>query len=93
MSNLFRIRDRKEIEYGTAEGRHDMSKRQEKARILIEGPTVKGTFFIRDSENRIWDGKEWRGFGAAAEFYEFKDALKDWRKAQRRVRCVKVGTQ
>jgi hypothetical protein len=43
--------------------------------LLIEGPTVRGTFFIRDESGRIWDGQEWRGFGHAAEFQTFRAAL------------------
>lgn len=48
--------------------------------IRIAGPTVRGTFFIHDTDNRVWDGKTWRGFGAAEEYYThqacFREAMR-----------------
>ena len=43
--------------------------------VRIIGPTVRGTFFISDTDNRIWDGKSWRGFGMALDYRTFKEAF------------------
>ena len=45
-----------------------------KRRLIIEGPTSFGTFFIRDADNNIWDGSQWRGFGHARQFDTFRAA-------------------
>jgi hypothetical protein len=44
-------------------------------RILIEGPTLNGQFFIRDDQNNVWDGSQWRGFGMAQTFNTFREAI------------------
>jgi len=48
----------------------------ELARVLIAGPTVRGTFFIYDSNNRVWDGADWRGFGMAEDYWDYQSAFR-----------------
>ena len=38
-----------------------------RSKMRIAGPTANG-FFIHDTDNRVWDGKSWRGFGCP-EYY------------------------
>ena len=49
--------------------------------IRIIGPTVNGTFFIANTDNHVWDGKCWRGFGQPAEWRTFKEAFIATKKA------------
>lgn len=50
---------------------------------IIEGPRYPdGTFFIRDTDNNVWDGKRWRGFGMAKLFSNFRGAFIEAFKAK-----------
>lgn len=50
--------------------------------ILIDGPTHRGTFFIKDGRNNVWDGESWRGFGCPLDYTKFRDAVKDVDRAR-----------
>ncbi len=43
--------------------------------------TSYGKFFIRDENNRVWDGSSWRGFGAAELFHDYRAAFRARRAA------------
>ena len=49
--------------------------------LRIHGPTVRGDFFIADSDNNVWDGNSWRGFGYAMTFATFRAAWIETEKA------------
>lgn len=40
-----------------------------------------GRFFVRDEEWRVWDGADWRAFGAAEDYPTYPLALKARRAA------------
>lgn len=46
-----------------------------KGQMLIQGPNVRGFFFITLNDY-VWDGTKWRGFGVAAEYATFHTAMK-----------------
>lgn len=50
--------------------------------VLIIGPTRQATFFIADAQDRVWDGAQWRGFGAAEHYPTYRDAFKAHRLAR-----------
>jgi hypothetical protein len=54
-------------------------------KVLIIGPTCYGMFLIASSENRVWDGKEWRGFGEAERYLTFADAFKARKQAKQKL--------
>lgn len=43
---------------------------------LVEGPTAAGEFFISSRRGDVWDGENWRGFGAARVYRTFMGAWK-----------------
>lgn len=53
----------------------------EKPSVVIE-PTQFGKFFIRDKENRVWDGEVWRGFGMAAMYDTYPEAFRNAKTAR-----------
>ena len=62
----------------------DTKKAGHTAGLRIQGPTVRGTFFIADTNNHVWDGVVWRGFGYPKEWTDYKDAVRGLRKAEAR---------
>jgi len=65
------------------------TKKANPRQIIIEGPTGKGTFFLRDTNRNVWDGKSWRGFGAAKEFSTWNAAYLAYGRLMKKKRVVK----
>ena len=49
--------------------------------IALIQHTAFGQFFIYDDNNRVWDGSDWRGFGAAEMYLSYAAAFKARRGA------------
>jgi hypothetical protein len=50
-------------------------------KLRIAGPSHDcGCFFIHDTDDRVWDGKTWRGFGPAWHYSSFLEAFTAMKK-------------
>lgn len=44
-------------------------------------PAADGEFYVVDGRDRVWDGEEWRGFGAAEKYASYSAAMAGRRAA------------